>query len=358
MTDIKRLFDEALQDEPTPSALDMDALERVGRGKVRRRRLGMAGSGVAVVTAAALILPGALTGWGETANDHAQGQAATGGQQSQEQPEFPYPELDPDRKYLYANQDSTGTTAETEELTTAYWEYMSENVPGLTVYNINAPSNPPVNPDHYPEIKRAVSDLWLLPEDTKYPQEYHRSSDLQEKTGYERPIYWLSASDYSNDLWFSGDGDEAYSTMQISIHPKGSFETEPKSYPDGSPKKAVDPHLLTGCEDQVITPGPKTIATDYDCSTMTGPDGEDVQVVEYSVWTGADQEYLAEKTVAVAVTLDNGNAVRIEHSLMGGSLIDGEDHVHGPSPIIDMDPRFDAEQLVDLAVNLPRVVVV
>ena len=197
MSDLKHIFDGALKNEPPAGELDLDTLEQAGRRHVRRRRMGIAGAvttGVAAVTAAALIIPGAPFGADGSPTQNAHPAAEQGEDTPQEQPEFPFPELDPDRKYVFHPSADGESTAETEKLTAIFWDFMAANVPELGVY---APANAGtltfLEPEEYPEIERTESELWLTPEDTEYPQRFTPATDLFESTGYQRPVYGFSS---------------------------------------------------------------------------------------------------------------------------------------------------------------------
>lgn len=353
--DIKELLNEAVKDEPPAKPLDVDALTAKGSRRLRSNRLGVAGaalSTVAVVTAAALLLPGSSGGNGNPDNSAP---AATEPVEVR-QPEFPIPELDPDRKYRYESVESS-ETAETAQLSGAFWETMIERYPELKVLDLD--SNELLSdPEQFPVMKRNQSDLWLLDEDTDYPHSY--MSDDRETKVFTKPVYGFSANaGLYGALYLLTDEDrEVYDEIDLSIHPAGSFEAAPKSFPKGSVSKPVVPHLATGCEDQLNSGqgGTDNFEQDFTCSEATGPNGEPVQVVELTLSSGANgnHDFISMKVITVIVTLENGNAVVISN-MISPVAVDGE---HGDYlDLTDFSPAMDAEALIELAVSLPPVVV-
>ena len=353
--DIKQLLNEAVKDEPAAKPMDVDALAAKGIRRMRSNRLGVAGaalSTVAVVTAAALMLPGTFGG----ADDQNPDNPAPAANEPVEipQPEFRIPELDPDRQYMYEPVDSS-ETAETAQLSEAFWATMIEKFPGIMPMEIDG-GEPTSDPTKFPVMTRTESKLWLLDEDTEYPGTY--MSDDRESHVFTRPVYGFTGNaGLYGALYFAADEDrKVYDELDVTIHPNGSFDAEPKSFPKGSASVPVVPHLATGCEDQLSSGqgGSDNIKQDFECSEATGPNGEPVEVVELTLRSGTDHEFISMKVITVIVTLENGNAVVIS-DMISPSEIGGE---HGDYlDLTDINPAMDAEALIELAVSLPPVVV-
>ncbi|MFD0559216.1 hypothetical protein FB566_5181 [Stackebrandtia endophytica] len=356
--DIKELLNEAIKNEPPAKPLDVDALAAEGNRRIRGNRLGVAGAAagtLAVVTAAALILPGAFGGTGSNETSSVAADEDQNLETDNEQGEYPVPPLDPDRKYRYGNSSNT-SVPETEQLTEVFWSLMAASFPDMVVFSFGGAD--PLPPDLYPTMSRSESDLLLMDEDTEYPTTTY--GDEGEPIGYSRPIYGFAENaGFYGTIWTVTDPDrKVYDEFDLTIHPKGSFDTEPKSYPNGSASKPPVPHLTTGCEDQLNSGqgGTDNFEQDYTCSESTGPNGEPVQVVELtlSVGNNGNHDFISMKAITVIVTLENGNAV-VFTNMYGSTEVDGE---HGAYlDLADIDPAMSADDMVELAISLPQVVV-
>ncbi|GAA4896021.1 hypothetical protein LX16_1428 [Stackebrandtia albiflava] len=356
--DIKNLFQRAVDDEPPAKNLDLDGLEKRGSRALSRRRWGAAGAGavgVAAVTAVALVLPGALGGAPAdgTETPVTLPAAEDGEETTTTQPEFPFPELDPDRKYMWDSGDDEETAA-TAELTEAFWDHMTTEYSDMGVIDIETGYDELLEPEDFPAMSRSENELYLLKLENDYPYGYSYS-DRESSTGYVVPMYGLNpAVGTYGTLWltFGGEGSPLHH-MDLTVHPKGSYDATPMSYPESVSGTPVPPHLLAGCED-VTAKGQaeRNWTVDYDCSEATGPNGEHIQQLSSTLIT--QDGFVSNKMNAVIVTLPNGNAVVVQSSITP-NVFGGE---HGDVvDITDVEPELDFEELAALALALPQVIV-
>ena len=304
----------------TPSsAITGDAIIHKGRKVRRHRRLALAGTGAAVVAAAvavALAVPGVMSEGG-TDDSGPIGEAVV------EQPAFPLPELDPDKGYYWMPLVSgSAPTDETRTLDAAYREHMATLIDGLV-----------------------TSDL-------KPMQRYERGIESQavddaegnnELLPYSAPLY------YGGGAAVRSEDGEHQDTVTVEVSAKGSFLPGP-GQPFGANGGAPAPYLVPGCEDYSYNGHgieENRLSVDFECSTSTGPDGEQVLSVTHLL-RAAGGELRSVRQYVVVYRLD-GTAIVVTDNLeaIGQEVAD----------LRGVEPGLSEQDLLALALAMPDVVV-
>jgi hypothetical protein len=160
--DIKVLLDQASSDSPL-KAFDIDTVVRRGRGRARRRRLGLAGGGlfgVAALTAATVALSSAIA----PHTGPAPGQV--GGTQPPAKT-YTLPELDPAKTYHWRSYGGHVDDATAAELTDALRSYIAEHFPALKVIKYGPEEETFTNPDGSSDTRNKAK--LLAPDDEQSP---------------------------------------------------------------------------------------------------------------------------------------------------------------------------------------------
>lgn len=335
---------EQLDHGAPPLGITADAMAAKGRKRVRARRFALGGgltAGVAVIAAAALVLPAAFGGGGGSAPADVPADVPVNAAEApaEEQPSHPLPPIDPDKFYDWTSTGDGASTAETEQLTDALWEYLAGK--GLDLKQLVEPGDKfvTVTRENFPEFLRRINELM---EDT--PDGNGESSPVP--NGHTQPAY-----EYGN-LIVQYSKDKQYTdTLSVKVSPKDGYLPGP-----GQPERGVDtqyvPHLFAGCED--IEYGGQSVdawKTDFTCSDATTSTGEQAAISEALVinpyGTGAY------RSLTVVVYRADGSAVTLTDTmqLQDTHVAVADDYLEKKKFALDTDA------LIALAEALPNVIV-
>jgi len=294
--DIKVLLDQASGASPL-EAFDIDTVLRRGRGRARRRRLGLAGGGLfglAALTAATVALNSAL----------APQTGSAPGQVGNTQPPaktYTLPELDPAKTYHWRSYDwnSQGGVddATAAELTDALRNYVAEHLPELKVIQYGPGEETFTNPDGS-SYTRTKAEL-LAPDDEQSPLRFSRYTNRLVTEGgqivHEQPVYRFrypgAVNEDTLDFWtgvqiaVDGSGADQIDLLRVALYPAGGFRIGYDPAQDGR-RHAVNGYLVKGCDTYDVTDAHEGTTEDdrrfsFDCTESTGPNGERIFAVAF-----------------------------------------------------------------------------
>lgn len=342
-------------DLPAPR-IDLDEVERRGERLLRRRRFGAVGvvtGGVAVLAAAALLLPTAFAG----ANGGHEAADQTGHQKA-----YPLPDLDPNALYGWIGSDDEEQTEATEALTEGYWAFLTEQFPDLAVLDrdlyfegseeTSGSRVEYLDPADYPVLLRGENTLGIVKDEFKDDWPDMEGSDLMEPTDYTKPVYGLPPQEgLFETVQIRAEKDsEFFDALDISVHPKGSFAEGAEGIGEEPGYGPLLPYLAEGCQDGTNTAKNEPIEFDFECEEVDLPGGGSAHRITQ---TTGDGTKIWSRTNTVIVTLDNGNAVAV-NDMVGGNRVDGTDT---DFELTDVHPALSLDDLTALARSLPQVVV-
>ncbi|ADD43512.1 hypothetical protein [Stackebrandtia nassauensis] len=318
---IKAMLDEAARFDEPPSGINGDDVVVKGRKRNRTKRLGLAGGAtlsVAAVTALALVL--APTAGGTEKGDNAAADAI-------EQPEFELPDLDakPGDKFEWMPKEDgkAGPTDETREFDAAFWEYLEDNFDQVDVA---------------PDMKKVKFEPLTDTNRTEMTRE-HMWVNYVDGEQVPVPVYHDEIPWYRLQANLSLDREGVADFIDVTVHPKGSFEP--------GPGEDYGYRNLYTCDRREAGPGGHQPAeADRDCSEKTGPDGEKIARIttEYKSGDvlGEERRVIVYRADGTAISVKDWGATRYEDGEMTGSE----------------EPALDFEQLTELALALPDDVLV
>jgi len=334
---------EQLDHGAPPLGITADAMAAKGRKRLRARRFALGGgltAGVAAIAAAVLVLPAAFGGGGGSGPADVPGNAASG--TAEEQPSHPLPSLDPEKSYeWYGDEDEENTsTAETEQLTDALWQYLAGKGLELLKQGDEYDEFDEVTRENFPEFARQIDEL---------------NEIVEEGGGYSsvpldhtQPVY---AYDRDLILQFSDDG-QYLDGLGIKVSPKDSYLPGPGQPERGAGDQQFTPHLYAGCEDlRYDGQGTDGWKTDFTCSDATTSTGEQVAISEVLVVNPGGTGAYRSLTVVVyradgsALTMTDTMELRDTHIPVADDYLEKKDFA------------LDAEDLIALAEALPSVIV-
>lgn len=287
-----------------------------GRRRVRARRIGAGGGGLAAIAVVAVLVPTVFAG-GPPAEP-----AEPAGIRQQDPSEYPIA-LDPNVEYIWgadesrfdeANEsDAYSTTPATAELNTA-WQAALDDL-GFQA-----------QPGWGDEVQRHND---VLTPDKDQSGVYGGWAGEESLVLAERPVYSASASDDTDQL-------------SMEVYPAGSFLVGAGTQAKNPSWLLPDPrYLVPGCDPftRSFDPAPaQTVMADvtFECVDSDGPDGERILSVRPShSWDGHTTRMIA----YLVVYRTDGTAVRITDRSWNEK-----------SPL-----QFTDEQMTDLALALPSV---
>lgn len=362
MNDVRHMLDAALQDEPAPRALDLDALEQAGRRRIRRRRLTFAGAATAsivFVTAAALTLPGAYAGSGEATPDTGYGPAAGDEDEPPAEPiDYTLPELDPDASYAWRTKNATESDT-TTALSEIVVNHIEDVYPDFQTVGWDA------------EARSDNSDAWVAtdPRGDLAPLKFHlydaelaasdKLGNPHEEPVHTQPIYAAGEMDLltplepheAPKLVLRGEDTTHVDSLGIQIFPAGGY----LEGTDEATQLGIDDprngYLAEGCDDYEITDSHEGTDDDrlyeFDCGETTTESGAKVLSVTRSTTYLDAMVVYVQHTVVIYRT--DGSAVRLSSDVQvplgwtQGTPFDG------------VDTTLDTEYLAELGLTIPEV---
>ncbi|MEV0647662.1 hypothetical protein AB0I28_20575 [Phytomonospora sp. NPDC050363] len=327
-SELGRSLDAEFAELTPPSAITGESIIHKGRQVRVRRRLfggGAVMAGLAAVVAAVLVVPGLLPG-------SVDPDAARPPYPPVDQPEFPLPELDPAGMYVWFPREDASRTPETEAISAAWLESVLA-IDGAIAYSYEGedPTSPwqPLAEDNYDHVLRSWRALAVTyPSD---PEGFFRPLDSGE---YLAPLYsgGSVALVFADGVWPE--------ELSVEVHAKGSFLPGVGEVDSRSDWEQA-PYVVHGCAGMDDDPN----VLSYSCTNSTGPNGEAVATVEYSM---ARPSGVASRR-QVALFRTDGTAVVVSDSLTPLSedvgIIDGQGG----------DFVLTGEDLLDLALGIPPV---
>lgn len=306
------LDDEFERCTPEISIVPSDIANR-GRRRVRARRIGIGGGGVAAIAAVAVLLPTVFAGAPP---------AEPAGLRQQDPDEYPIA-LDPNVEYIWSpdesrfdeahEADAYTTTPATVELNAAWQQALDD-------LDFQAPD------DWSNEVRRHND---VLTPDSDQSAAYGGWGGDESVVLAERPVYSAHASDRIEGL-------------SMEVYPAGSFLVGAGTQAKNPSWLMPDPrYLVPGCDPFTVEFDPKpamTVTADvtFECVDSDGPDGERILSVRPShSWPGQTRHMIA----YLVVYRTDGTAVLITERSW--------DEV---APL-----RYTDEELTDLALALPSV---
>lgn len=312
-------FDEKLArefDDLAPGwAAEPSVIVRAGRRRRRARRIGLAGGGVAAVTAIALAV--GLTAGGTGATPVA---AAVPSPTVSEPPEAFPAKLEPGTTYWWVaddvfNQGEGGQGTETEE-TRAFGEALTRELAAR-----GAVKDFPGDADELRVVSRTT---YLVPVGRA---DLTRDDALFERAGYDGE--WTGHLDGRADI---------IDKIGFEAHPAGTYLRGTRTSEPVAGPGAPDPrYLAEGCDPVRMMAGGSVT---YECATRTGPDGELIIMVTANV-EGGPIEGEAHTTAVMYRT--DGSAVRLV------------DQWWLANPKIPASTALSADDLADILLRLPKV---
>lgn len=334
---------EQLDAAAPPLAIDAEILAAVGRKRVRARRAALGGgltAGLAAIVAAAVVLPAAFGGGGGSVPADVPSNAADGTTEepAEEQPSHPLPSIDPDKFYVWYPQDAGTSTAESELLTEALWQYLAGR--NLDLRRSGEPGDEyvPVTRENFPEFARQINELNEMVQEG----DGFRAVPL----GHTQPVYQY---DPSLILQYS----EEYSEwLGIKVSPKDGYLSGPGQPERGSGDQQYVPHLYAGCEDlRYDAQGTGGWKTDFTCTETTTSSGEQVAISEVLGINPSGTGF--SRSVTVVVYRADGSALTLADTM---SLHDT--HIPVADDYLEKKKfALDADALIALAEALPNVIV-
>lgn len=359
--DIKVLLDHASSASPL-KAFDIDTVVRRGRGRARRRRLGLAGGGlfgVAALTAATIGLSSVIAPQTGAAPEQV------GGTQPPAKT-YTLPELDPAKKYYWRSYDWKSQPrvddATAAELTDALRSYLAEHFPQLKVIQYGPEEELFTNPDgsSYPRAKAKL----VAPDDEQSPFRVSRYTNRLVTEGgqivHEQPVYRVRyASEAANgdtldflsgaEIAVDGSGVDQTDLLRVALYPAGGFRIGYDPSQDGW-RDPVNGYLIKGCDTYDVTDAHEGTTDDrrfsFDCTESTGPNGERILAVAFhETYLDAD---VTSTINTVVVYRTDGTAV-----VVGDTPRPGLNWRQGqPAP---ETPGLTIEALTGLALAVPIV---
>ncbi|MEV0647670.1 hypothetical protein AB0I28_20615 [Phytomonospora sp. NPDC050363] len=340
--DIRSVVSRELEGEIPPSALTADGIVTAGRKRVLGRRLGIGGAlvtGVAALAAGILVFQPA-TGGVATGASPEPSVSADAAPQVEEQPSFPLPDLDWNEGYSWTAASSGTGTPETEVLTDALWEWIAARGDvSLYRHDDAGDADVQITRDNLPPVGR--SNVFLV------------GDAAGEPAAFSRPVYVFG--DSSKRLRWVVDGVPDDSAIFLTLYPKDSYLQGAGSIDGVLPLKPDPRYLVAGCEDyRYDSQTHEGQLADFTCDERTGPGGERILTVECVLDADGDS---TQKIVTALVYLPDGNAVVVNAEPIVGHQNTGTNPGQGTGQGTGPGPGLTADDMVDLALSMPPVIV-
>ncbi|CAM3573468.1 hypothetical protein [Stackebrandtia soli] len=345
--DIKRALGSALDTSGPPPVVDIDALERAGSRMARRRALSMAGgatAAIAAVTAGVLAMTSVFAGADPNPTTPENDTAATTAP-------LEFPELDPDRVYMWSGIGPNETDDTSIELRAALVAYLDTRYPDWQAIGSDDGQEVLIDPS-----SATVLDFGRIPSGLmEMPVDLPDVIDLDDfEVVLEAPIYQFVDSLGDPLARYSGVGvaldgtGETVDSLTIAAMPAGSY-LEGNDEANVDYTQPINGHLLRGCETFDITDAHEGTGDDrrfsFDCDTVT-VDGLTIErVTDRETYTAGDVTIVRH---TVVVHQPNGTAMRI--SVAASQPIGWEQGQGAPE-----SPSISLDDLTDLAMALPVI---